>query len=108
MSPIRTFTYGTEEVYGSTCHQLAVPISGDPEVFFGFLTRGNSLFFKKRLHGRLEIRAHDQRPIVLPTTPFVKALGRWATSKRLTNRLPKLSLITGASAKGGRNRTCSE
>ena len=30
----------------------------------------------------------------LPTTPYVKALVRWATGKRLTNRLPKLSLIT--------------
>ena len=28
------------------------------------------------------------------TTPFVKALVRWATGKRLTNRLPKLSLRT--------------
>ena len=25
------------------------------------------------------------------TTPFVKALVRWATGKRLTNRLPKLN-----------------
>ena len=32
--------------------------------------------------------------MVLPTTPFVKALVRWATGERLTNRLPKLSLIT--------------
>ena len=32
--------------------------------------------------------------VVLPTTPFVKALVRWATGKRLTNHLPKLSLIT--------------
>ena len=32
--------------------------------------------------------------MVLPTTPFVKALVRWATGKRLTNRLPKLSLVT--------------
>ena len=31
---------------------------------------------------------------VLPTTPYVKALVRWATGKMLTNRLPKLSLIT--------------
>ena len=29
-----------------------------------------------------------------PTTPFVKALVRWATGERLTYRLPKLSLIT--------------
>ena len=38
---------------------------------------------------------HDQRPMVLPTNIriFVKALVRWATGKRLTNRLPKLSLI---------------
>ena len=56
-------------------------------------------FFKNRFHGGREIRTHDQRPMVLPTTPFVRALVRWATSKRLTNRLPKLSLITGASAK---------
>ena len=54
----------------------------------------NALFFKKRFHGGREIRTHDQRPMVLPTTPFVKALVRWATGKRLTNRLPKLSLIT--------------
>ena len=27
-------------------------------------------------------------------TPFVKAVVRWATGKRLTNRVPKLSLIT--------------
>ena len=33
---------------------------------------------------------------VLPTTPFVKALVCWATGKRLTNHLPKLSLITVA------------
>ena len=31
---------------------------------------------------------------VLPTTPFVKALVCWATGKRLTHHLPKLSLIT--------------
>ena len=30
----------------------------------------------------------------LSTTPFVRALVRWPTGKRLTNRLPKLSLIT--------------
>ena len=32
----------------------------------------------------------------LSTTPFVKALVRWATGKRLTNRLPKLSPIPSA------------
>ena len=50
--------------------------------------------FKNVLHGGLELRTHDQRPMVLPTTPFVKALICWATGKRLTNRLSKLSLIT--------------
>ena len=30
----------------------------------------------------------------LSTTPFVRALVRWATGERLTNRLPKLRLIT--------------
>ena len=46
--------------------------------------------FKKRFHGEREIRTHDQRP----TSPVVKALVGWATGKRLTNRLPKLSLTT--------------
>ena len=32
--------------------------------------------------------------LVLPTTPFVKTLVRWATCKRLTFCLPKLSLLT--------------
>ena len=31
---------------------------------------------------------------VSPCRSFVKALVRWATGERLTNRLPKLSLIT--------------
>ena len=31
---------------------------------------------------------------VLPTTPFVKALVRWAIGTRLTDRLPKRSLVT--------------
>ena len=30
----------------------------------------------------------------MPTMGSVKALVRWGTGKRLTNRLPKLSLIT--------------
>ena len=32
--------------------------------------------------------------MVLPTTPCVRALVRWATGKRLTSRQPKLSLAT--------------
>ena len=32
---------GTDRIYGSTCHQHVVPISGDPDVFFRFLTLGN-------------------------------------------------------------------
>ena len=32
------------------------------------------------------IRTHDQRPMILPTTPFAKALVRWAVDIRLTNR----------------------
>ena len=44
------------------CHQLAVPISGDPgRVFFRFLTWGNLIFFKKRFHGGHEFRNHDQK-----------------------------------------------
>ena len=33
-------------------------------------------------------------PHNLSTTPFIKELVRWATAKRLTDRLPKLSLTT--------------
>ena len=40
---------------------------------------------------RFELTTNYQ---VLPSTPFVKVLVRWAKSKRLTNRLPVLSLIT--------------
>ena len=44
------------------------------------------------------IEPTTQKPTVLPTTPFVKdfsgVLVRLTTCKRLTNSLPKLSLIT--------------
>ena len=33
--------------------------------------------------------------------PIVEALVRWATGKRLTHRLPKLSLITPGDKQGG-------
>ena len=55
-------------------------------------------FFKNRFHGGREIRTHDQRQ-GLSTTPFIKALVRWTTGKRLTNQLPKLSLITSGLGK---------
>ena len=74
---------GADRIYGSTCHQHVVPISGDPEVFQTFLTRGNPLFFKKLFHGGREIRSHDQRPMVLPTTSFVKVLVRCSVGKQL-------------------------
>ena len=38
------------------------------------------------------IFSHDMHVLLLGV--FVKALVRWATGKKLTNRLPKLSLIT--------------
>ena len=53
---------GPDRYYGSTCHQLGVRISGDPgRVFIIFLTSGNSLFFKKRVHGGREIRPHNHQ-----------------------------------------------
>ena len=52
-----------------------------------------TFYYKKRFHGGREIRTQDEGPMVLPTTPFGKASVRWATGKRLTNRLPKLSPI---------------
>ena len=83
-------------VWGRTCllRSSIQSLGTQGERFIRFLTWGNSLFFGKRFHGGREIRTHNQRPMVLPTTPFVKALVRWATGKRLNNRLPKLSLIT--------------
>ena len=38
------------------------------------------------------IFSHDMHVLLLGV--FVKALVRWATGKKLTNRLPKLGLIT--------------
>ena len=38
---------------------------------------------------------------------FVKALVRWATGKRLTNRLPKLSLITSSSGSSSSSSSSS-
>ena len=62
---------------------------------------GNSLFFNKRFHGGREIRLHDQRPIHgLSTMPFVMASVRWDTGKRVTDRLPKLSLIPKGCTRG--------
>ena len=62
-----------------------VPTSGDPEVFFRFFMR-KFIFLKTRFRDGHEIRTRDQRPMVLPPTPFAKALVRWATGKRLTDR----------------------
>ena len=90
---------GTDRIYGSTCHQhvytYVVPISGDREVFFQILDIRISLFLRKRFHGWTW--DSNSRPTThsLSTTPFIKALlVRWATRKRLTDRLSKVSLIT--------------
>ena len=34
-------------------------------------------FVKKRFHGGREIRTHVQRPMILPTTPYVTRQGRY-------------------------------
>ena len=83
--------------WGRTCLLRSSFItSGDPgRVIYQVLDMRNN--------GGREIRTHDQRPMVLPTTPFVKALVHWATCKRLTNRLPKLSLITITRGHSNRN-----
>ena len=86
--PYNTLPPGTHRIYGSTCHQRVVPIYGDPEALFRLLTPGNSLFFKNCFYSGREIRTHDQRPIHdLSTTPFVKALVRWAAGTKV-NRSP--------------------
>ena len=88
---------GTDRILRVDAPPHAVPISGDTKAFFRFLTYMRKLTFllKKRFHGGREIRTHDPTTHVLPTTPFVKVLIRWAKGKRLTNnRVPNLSLIT--------------
>ena len=84
---------GSDRIYGSTCHQPAVPISGGPGwVFFQILDMRKFTFLLKAFSWwSLD---SNSRPAaqVLQTTPFVKALVRWATGKRPTDRPPKLSL----------------
>ena len=82
-----------DRIYGSTCHQHVVPISGDPEIFLSLDMRKFTFLFKAFSWWTWD---SNSRPTAqgLPTTPFVKALVRWATCKRLTDRLPKLSLKT--------------
>ena len=48
----------------------------------------------------------ESRPTtyVLPTTPFVRVLARWARGERLANRLPNLSLITDTENPSTRHR----
>ena len=49
---------------------------------------------KKHSHRGRDIRTHGHTAQVLPSTPYVKVLVRWALGKWLTNRLPNLSIIT--------------
>ena len=46
--------------------------------------------------------------MVLPTTPFAKALVRWATGRRLTDRLPELRVITKITAPRARKINASQ
>ena len=43
---------------------------------------------------RFELTTRYPMHVLLPTSPFVKVVVRWAEGDRLTNRLPNLSLIT--------------
>ena len=55
---------GTDRIYGSTRDtNTRFQSLGIRKYFFRFLTRGNSLFFKKRFHGGREIRTHGKRPM---------------------------------------------
>ena len=82
-------------IYGSTCQRVAIPISGDPWRVFRF-DMGKSNFCLKRLiiMEGIEIRTHDPKRHVLPSSPFVKALLCPATGKKLSFGLPKVSLLT--------------
>ena len=86
-------SYGAVRAYSAVLNNLWGP--RDSDLSDSWHVTRKFAFFQKRFNGGRKIRTHDQRTIVLPTTPFVKALVRWATGKRPTNRLPKLSLITG-------------
>ena len=60
---------GTDRIYGSTCHQYAVSIFGDTEVFFQILGHEEShfLFFLKAffvVDARFELTTNDPRPAV--------------------------------------------
>ena len=72
-------------------------ISGDPgRVIYQILDMEEIRFSLKKGVFTVDVRFELTSTTThgLSTTAFVKALGLWATSKRLTNRLPKLSLIT--------------
>ena len=43
---ITLYPPGTDRTHGTTCHQHVVPISGDKEVFFRFLTWENKIILK--------------------------------------------------------------
>ena len=72
-------------------------ISGDPgRVIYQILDMEEIRFSLKKGVFTVDVRFELTSTTThgLSTTAFVKALGLWATSRRLTNRLPKLSLTT--------------
>ena len=107
LSLITLSSPGTDRILRVDAPPHAVPISGDPEIFFRL---GNTFFFKKRIHGGRETRTHDQNdPCSAVVAIFDKVLliVRWAKGKSLTNRLriSNLSFITNTPARGVL-RTC--
>ena len=66
---------GTDRIYGSTCHQHAVPIFGDPEIFFQILDKRKSTF----IWNAFSWWTWDSNPrptthVLLPMTQFLKGL----------------------------------
>ena len=76
LSPPETAGYsGPDRIYGSTCHHLAVPISGDSgRVFFRFDTEKLNFSLNRIVVEGGEIRNSRAKAHVLPSSPFVKAL----------------------------------
>ena len=89
-------TWNGPDIRVDAWHQYAVPISGEIYRYFSDSWHEEAHFsFKKRFHGGREIRNSRPTTRLWPTTPLVKGLliVRWAKGKKLTNRVPNLSLV---------------
>ena len=102
-SPPGTAGYsGPDRIYWSPCQQLAVPFSGAQGEYLSDSGHKEIHFSFKRVSWWTWDSNSWLAAQVLSTMPYVKALVRCVTGERLTNRLPKLSLITSVCLCGNR------